>query len=119
MKNQYSQKRSRRKLSFFSFVPENFFSSGLGVDCLSTHTERPSSRFLTSWVGQDGRKTSAIDCRYECAPSLLGIILERVVNIGLRHREDDSIDNVDDAVRGLNVWAYHARTINSDHLLLE
>lgn len=117
IKSRYKIEEEEEATFFFLLFLRIFFK---GVDCLSTVLVLFYYYFLnlTGGVGQDGLKSSAIDCRYKSGPSLLGIVLERVVNVGLRHREDDSIDNVDDAVRGLNVWAYHARSINCDHLLL-
>ena len=71
---------------------------------------------ITRGIGQDGRQSRSIDSGNERGVSLLRIVLERVVDVGLRHWEEDSIDDMNDAIGGLYVGFDNASPIHRDHL---
>jgi hypothetical protein len=71
---------------------------------------------ITRGIGQNGRQSRSVDRGNERGVSLLRIGLERVVDVGLRHGEEHSIDDMDNAVGGFNVGFHDTGTVHRDHL---
>ena len=74
------------------------------------------NRVVTFGIGQDGDESGAIDGADQRRVALLGIVAQRVVDVGLRHGHDHAIHHVDDAVGGLDVRPEHAGSVDRHHL---
>ena len=86
------------------------------VEIFFYRARREKMKAITRGIGQDGRQSRSIDSGNERGVSLLRIVLERVVDVGLRHWEEDSIDDMNDAIGGLYVGFDNASPIHRDHL---
>lgn len=71
---------------------------------------------FTRGISQNGRQSRFIDRGNQRGVSLSGIVLERVVDIGLRHGEEDPIDDMDNAIGCLDVGFDDTGTVHGDHL---
>ncbi len=75
------------------------------------------SMSITCRVGKDGRESRSLYGGNEGGVSLLGVSLERGIDVSLRDWEEDPVDDVDHAVRSLDVGFEEAGSVHRDHLL--